>query len=49
MQAAGNILLQIVGFVQMTRIDRIFEDKFGLVYIIIAENDRIISDKFIER
>ena len=41
MQAAGNILLKIVAFVQMTRIDRIFEDKFGLVYFIIAENDRI--------
>ena len=41
MQAAGNILLKIVAFVQMTRIDRIFEDKFGLVYFIIAGNDRI--------
>ena len=35
------ILLKIVAFVQMTRIDRIFEDKFGLVYFIIAGNDRI--------
>ena len=40
-EATGDLLLKIVAFVQMTRIDKIFEDKIGLVYFIIAGNDRI--------